>query len=471
MYLDYITTVVKVKVQIHFFVGDGCMKTVRVAAGAGYSGDRIDPALDIIRSKKAQYMIFECLAERTIALSQKEKLENCNGGYNPLLNYRMEQVIPLLSEHPLKIVTNMGAANPIAAAQRIAEIAIENGLGHLRIAAVEGDDVFDLVMEADDLVLMETNEQLSKMKDKIISANAYIGASCISRALSEGADIVVTGRVADSSLVTGPLMYEFDSSYENYDFLGKTIVAGHLLECAGQVTGGYFADPGKKDVPELWNLGFPILTFHEDGSMILEKLQNTGGLLDTRTVKEQLLYEVQDPANYLTPDVIADFSRVHVEQMCENIVRVTGASGKKRTGTLKVSVCYLDGWIGTGEISYGGQNCIARAKLAEETIKHRIAKNTSFQPGEMRSDLLGVNSLYGSFVPSSGIFNEVRLRMAVRTDTEEQAAIIGREIEALYTNGPAGGGGVRSSTTKVISVVNVLLPENKTKPKITWVGG
>ena len=452
-------------------LGNGDMKTIRVAAGAGYGGDRIEPALDIIRRGNADYIIFECLAERTIALAQKEKLENANGGYNPLLNYRMEQVIPLLRKHPIKIITNMGAANPIAATQRIYEIAKQSGLGHLKIVAIEGDDVVDMILDSPDLAIMETNGSLSDIRDRIISANTYMGALEISQALQQGADIVVTGRVADPSLVTGPLMYEFNRQYDDYDFLGKTIAAGHLLECAGQVTGGYFADPGKKDVPELWNLGFPILTFHEDGSLILEKLPDTGGLLNTGTVKEQLLYEVQDPSEYRTPDVVADFSKMRVEQIGENKVQVSGATGKICTGTLKVSVGYTDGWIGTGEISYGGQNCVARAKLAEEIVTHRLAKQYSFKPYEMRSDLLGVNSLYKNAVSAPDLYSEVSLRMAIRTETEEQAAVIGREIESLYTNGPSGGGGARRSVTKVISVASVLISKNVVCPKLTWFGG
>jgi len=447
------------------------VKPIRVASGAGYAGDRIEPALDIIRRGQADYIIFECLAERTIALAQKEKLENARAGYNPLLAYRMEQVIPLLAKHPIKIITNMGAANPAAAAERISEITGQNGLGHLKIAAVEGDDVLGLVQDSPDLRIMETGEPLSSLQGKIISANAYTGALGITQALAQGADIVVTGRVADPSLVTGPLMYEYGRDFDDYDFLGKTIVAGHLLECGGQVTGGYYADPGKKDVPELWNLGFPVLTFHEDGTLVLEKLPGTGGLLSPATVKEQLLYEIQDPANYFTPDVIADFSRLHVEQLPNEKVRVFGAAGKPLTGTLKVSVGYTDGWIGTGEISYGGQNCVARAQLAGEIITHRMTEQYAFAPCEMRIDLLGVNSLYKNAMQPPETLSEVRLRVAIRTETEAQAAVIGREVEALYTNGPAGGGGARGDVTKVVSVVSVLIPSDAVRPVIQWFGG
>jgi hypothetical protein len=448
------------------------MKSIRIAAGAGYAGDRIEPALDNIIRGDVDYIIFECLAERTIALAQKEKLSNPDKGYNHLLEYRMGKVIPLLKEHPVKIITNMGAANPIAATKKIYEIACKYGLSHLKIAAVNGDDVLDDISNYYDLPIMETGEKLETIKDSIISANAYIGGQPITKVLAEGADIVVTGRVADPSLATGPIMYEFGKSYDDYEFIGKTIAAGHLLECAGQVTGGYFADPGYKDVPDLWNLGFPILTFFEDGNIEIEKLPNTGGVLNSLTVKEQLLYEVQDPMNYLTPDVVADFSQIKVKEINDDKVFVKGTNGRRKTGSLKVSVGYLDGFIGEGEISYGGHNCVARARLAEEVIRKRLDL-LKVEYRELRTDLIGVNSLYGSAANQfeEQELSEVRLRVSIRTSNEETAEVIGREIEALYLNGPAGGGGARGNVTKVVAVQSVLIPVEDIQYSLTWVGG
>lgn len=448
------------------------MKSVRIAAGAGYAGDRIEPALDNIIRGNVDYIIFECLAERTIALAQKEKLINPDKGYNHLLEYRMEKVIPLLKEHSVKIITNMGAANPVAAAKKIHWIACKHGLDHLKIAAVNGDDVLGDISHYYNLPIMETGEKLENLKDSIISANTYIGGQPITKALEEGADIVVTGRVADPSLATGPIMYEFGKSYDNFEFIGKTIAAGHLLECAGQVTGGYFADPGYKNVPDLWNLPFPILTFYENGNIEIEKLPNTGGILNSLTVKEQLLYEVQDPVNYLTPDVVADFSQIKVKEINDHKVVINNASGKRRTGLLKVSVGYLDGYIGEGEISYGGHNCVARARLAEEVIRKRLDL-LKVEYRELRTDLIGLNSLYGSASKhlKERELSEVRLRVAIRTENEETAEVIAREIEALYLNGPAGGGGARGNVTKVVAVASVLIPEDDIQYGLTWVGG
>ena len=445
------------------------MKNIRIACGAGFSGDRIEPALDIIKQGNISYMIFECLAERTIALAQKDKLANASTGYNPLLTYRMEKVIPLLKHNPTKIITNMGAANPKAAAQKIHEIAKANGLD-LKIAAIEGDDISSKIKTYTSLPIMETGDALSSLHEHIVSANAYIGGQAISQALAQGADIVVTGRVADPALVAGAIMHEFQQDYNNYDFLGKCILAGHLLECAGQVTGGYFADPGIKDVPDLWNLGFPILTFHQDGSLILEKLANTGGLISTSTVKEQLLYEVQDPANYITPDVVADFSKVIIEEQGHNKVKIYGATGKPPTGTLKVSVGYLDGWIGEGEISYGGHNAKARAKLAADVICRRL-EMTGVKYKEIRVDMLGVDSLYGKAHTALYEPIEVRLRVSARVNTKEDAEKIGIEVEALYTNGPAGGGGARKYANEVVAVASVLVPQEDIVQTINWKGG
>ena len=443
------------------------MKTVRIASGAGYGGDRIEAALDIISHDAADYIIFECLAERTIALAQKEKRKNPQRGYNALLEYRMEQILPLLKEHPVKIITNMGAANPEAAARKIREMADFHGLTGLKIAVITGDDILSVLPSYYDREVMETGFPLIKLKDKIISANAYIGAQGITNALAAGADLVITGRVADPALTTGPLMYEFSGSYENYDFLGKTVVAGHLLECGAQVTGGYYADPGKKEVERLWEIGFPIIEFSEDGSMVVTKLPGSGGLLNTETVKEQLLYEIQDPAAYFTPDVVADFSHLCVKELAQERIRISDATGNPRTGTLKVSVGYEEGYIGTGEISYGGQNCISRAQLAAEIIDHRL-EHYPEKPLEKRVDLLGVNSLYRDRSPIPEDLLEVRMRYAIRTETKALAQTLTEEVEALYTNGPAGGGGVRGSVTEVVSIASILVDEKEVAQKIQF---
>ena len=333
-------------------------------------------------------------------------------------------------------------------------------MADLNIAAVVGDDVLSQIGRYLDRPMLETGQPIRTIEDKIVSANAYIGGAGISQALAAGADIVITGRAADPSLFSGPLMFEFSKPYSDFHFLGQTIAAGHLLECAGQVTGGYFADPGIKDVPELWHLPFPILTFRADGSFALEKLPDTGGLLNAATVKEQLLYEIEDPANYLTPDAVADFTAVTIRETADGRVELSGATGKPKTGLLKVSIGYRDGFIGEGEISYGGQNCVARAQLAEEIIRKRL-EIIGLKPREARFDLVGLSSLYGrdfATLPPHRSLNEVRLRVTVRAEEKKTAEAVGREVEALYVNGPAGGGGVRKGVKEVIAIASVLIP-------------
>lgn len=438
------------------------MKKIRIGSGAGYAGDRIEPAIELMKKGNLDYIIFECLAERTIAIGQEKKLKDPSKGYNELLEYRMKHVVPLCKENKIKVITNMGSANPVAAAKIVKEIAEKQGIKGLKIAAVIGDDIFNNIDKYIDYKILETGKKLESIKHQIVSANAYIGTQGIIEALEGGADIVITGRVADPSLTLAPLMFEFGWSTENYEFLGKGTLAGHLLECAGQVTGGYFADPGFKDVPELWNLGFPIAEISEDGEIIITKLKDAGGMVTEDTCKEQIIYEIHDPENYLTPDVIADFSKVTVTQVGKDKVLMKGANGKEKTGLFKTSVGYKDCYIGEGEMSYGGSGAYARAKLAGEIIKKRLAYIKA-PIKELRIDLIGVNSLYKDSL--SDVLNngnkdlgEVRLRVAARTLTKEDAEIIGNEVEALYTNGPAGGGGARKGVKEIVSVASIFVP-------------
>ncbi len=452
------------------------MKTIRIGSGAGYGGDRIEPALDLIRSGNLDYIIFECLAERTIALAQQRKMTDPDLGYNEFLEYRFEKMFPILKEQidagrtPVKIITNMGAANPSSALRAVRALACAAGLPQLRIAAVVGDDVFGRIGEYSGLTVLETGLPLASIEDKIVSANAYIGASGIVQALEQGADIVITGRVADPALVLGPLIHEFGWAMDDWDKLGKGTAAGHLLECGAQVCGGYYADPGYKDVPAPWNQGFPIAEITEDGQITITKLKEAGGLVDRHTVTEQLIYEIHDLSRYLTPDVTADFSQIWLEEDGKDRVIVRDASGSPKNGLYKVSIGYRDGFIGEGEITYGGSGCMARAELAAKIVRHRL-EPWKDEIQELRVDLIGVNSLYGSgraglddadaVVDGMAVEpEEVRLRVALRSEDRRTAAVAGEEVEALYTNGPAGGGGARKYVRSIISVASVFIPEN-----------
>ncbi len=443
------------------------MKTVRIGSGAGYSGDRIEPAVELAEKGDIQYLGFECLAERTIALAQQEKMKNPAAGYDPLLEPRMRAVLAICKSKGIKIITNMGAANPGAAAAKTAEIAKKLGINGLKIAAVTGDDVLDVCKQGD-FALLEIEGRVGDLGNRILSANAYLGAEPIAQALAAGADVVITGRVGDPALFLAPLIREFGWAMDDWDHLGKGAVVGHLLECTGQITGGYFADPDYKDVPGLARLGFPIGEVSEDGSLVITKVPGSGGAVTAATCKEQLLYEVHDPANYVQPDVVADFSQVKIQEIGPDRVWVEGGRGKPRTETLKVSVGYIDSYIGEGQISYAGPGAPRRGRLALEIVRERL-KLTGVQTNEIRFDLIGVDSLHGAKLAEGNEPYEVRIRVVGRTDSLAEAVRIGNEVETLYTNGPAGGGGAAKSAREVVAVASVLLPRDLAKPTIKYV--
>ncbi|MES2518608.1 MAG: acyclic terpene utilization AtuA family protein [Bacteroidota bacterium] len=447
---------------------------IRIGCGAGFSGDRIEPAIVLAEKGELDYLVLECLAERTIALANKRKIQDPTKGYDPLLERRIETLLPHLVKNNIRLITNMGAANPIEGAKKIIEIAQKQGL-KVKIAAVSGDDVIsDFRLGNDDFVkfgnedftleLIEKHQfPVTNNKSTIISANAYLGIEGILEALEADAQIIITGRVADPSLFLAPMIHEFGWKTDDYDLLGKGTVIGHLMECAGQITGGYFADPIKKPIENMENLGHPFADVFPEGSAVISKVEETGGIINLQTAKEQLLYEVINPNEYYTPDVIADFTSVKLEEIGKNQIKVTGGGGKTKPETYKVSVGYKAFWQGEGEISYAGSSALERAKLAGETIEKRL--KSQFE--EIQVDYIGQNSIF----PNSELQyqnSEVRLRVATKAQTQAEATLIGEEVEALYTNGPAGGGGVRKYVNEVIGIVSVLVDRDKVKPIVAY---
>ncbi len=436
---------------------------VRIGSGAGFSGDRIDPAEELAERGEIDYLAFECLAERTIALGQLARLHDPRRGYDPLMEARWRRVLPACHRRGITVVTNMGAANPPAAVERTLEIGAELGLHGLRVALLSGDDVLAEVRGLD-LPLMDGG-RLSDIRDRLVSANAYLGAEGVVEALEAGADVVITGRVADPSIFVGPMRHTLGWARDNGAALGAATAAAHLLECGGQVTGGYFADPGvmggAKDVPGLARLGFPIAEVDRDGRVAITKVPGSGGVVNVRTCAEQILYEVHDPTTYLTPDVIADFSQVSMRQSGPDHVTVEGAGGRPRTGTLKVSLGYRDGFIGEASIAYGGPGCLGRARLAADILAERM-EMVGLRADELRIDLVGVNALYGNAEEApTAEPNEVQVRVAARCQDEGEAAKVGLEVEALLCCGPAGGAGSRRMVREIIAVASVLLPRER----------
>ena len=433
------------------------MKTVRIGSGAGYTGDRIEPAVELATHGSLDYLVFECLAERTIALAQEARAKDPSRGFDPMLERRLEAVLPACRERGVTIVTNMGAANPASAGACARELAQRLGCLGLTIATVSGDDVYDVVM-AGDFTVAETGEPVSALKGRLISANAYIGAEPIVRALSQGAGLVITGRAADPSLFVAPLVHRFGWQPDEWAELGRATLVGHLLECAGQVTGGYFADPGRKDVDDLQRLGFPIAEVPEHGPVIITKVSGTGGLVTEATCKEQLLYEIHDPSAYVTPDTVADFSRVTVTDVGHDRVAIAGATGRARPDALKVSLGYRDGYIGEGQISYAGSGAVRRARLAAAVARDRLERS-GIARSDLRCDLIGVSALHGEAISAAAMDPyEVRVRVAARAASREAAQRIGEELETLYTNGPAGGGGATRSVREVVAIASTFIP-------------
>ena len=436
------------------------MKTLRIGVGAGFAGDRIGPAVDLARDARLDYLVFECLAERTIALAQLARHSGRGSGFDPLLSERMEAVLPHCARNRTRIISNMGAANPRAAAAQTAAIARSLGLAGLRIAWVEGDDVLDRLPAG----LAET--LALDPRERLVSANAYLGIEPLLECLRLEPDVILTGRVADPSLFLAPIIHEFGWSLDDWNRLGQGTAIGHLLECASQLTGGYFADPGVKDIPDLARLGFPLAEVEESGEAVLTKLEGTGGALTVDTCKEQILYEVHDPTRYLTPDVTADFSGIRFKPLAANRIRISGARGTERPPTLKVSVGLYTGFIAEGQISYAGPGALARATLARDILASRL----SWIPApNLHISFIGLNSMHGEALsaPSPEPY-EVRVRAAARLFEESEARRLTQEVESLYVNGPAGGGGVTTSIRENIAVEPAFIPRASVTPTVAW---
>ena len=438
------------------------MKQLAVGCGAGFSGDRVDAAAPVVRTLIERggpaALIFENLAERTLATQQLAKRAHSELGYEPLLELELRPVLADCLAHGITIVSNFGAANPDGAARLIQRLARELGLAPPRIAVVRGDDLSDAEGQA------IVRDHLGPNFDaaRFVCANAYQGAFEIAEAITAGAQIVVTGRVADPSLTLGPAIAHYGWRRDQWNELAGATMAGHLLECGAQVSGGYFADPGLKDVPDLHNVGFPIAEIAADGSCILSKASHTGGLVDERTVKEQLLYELHDPAAYITPDVVADITQCSVVQDGPNRVRLSGVIGHPRTATLKANVFFDGGWFGEGEISYAGPNAEARARLAMDVMAKRMGSEL-----KLRFDLIGVSSILGDdgnrLLAAADVGRSTDIRLRVAGQHQELPVIdrLLRELTALWTGGPAGGGGVRVAKRQRLSTQSCLIARER----------
>jgi hypothetical protein len=450
---------------------------VFIGVGAGFAGDRTDAAGPVVKALSAcdgpRFLMFETLAERTLALSQLERRRDPKSGFSPALDRFLAPVLASCLDQKIRIVGNFGAANPRAAAERILALSQELGVSVPRVAVVEGDDLTDFLSPRE-FAAREIDGKILHDVTDIIAANLYLGAVPIAQALDRNADIVVTGRVADSALALGPLMHSFAWRADAWDQLAAGTLAGHLLECGAQVTGGYFADPGLKDVPRMADIGYPIAEISASGEIILTKPVGTGGRVDRLTVTEQLLYEIHDPAVYLAPDVVLDLTDVTLEEVGADRVRVVGARGKPAPKTLKATVCVDGGILGEAEISYAGPNAAARARLAAETIHERMRRRAPKLA--FRVDAIGAISILGDSDsalqrPWSKETSDIRLRFAAQSLNAAEVELLLNEVEALYCAGPAGGAGVRRRTTPRLASASCLIERKYAEPRVTMLGG
>ncbi len=446
-------------------------KTIRIGSGAAWWGDRVEPAKLNAEQGKLDYLCFETMAEATVSAAQvRSRRDPDFPGYDTYLDERMRAVLPACMKQGTRIISNQGWINPEGAARRIVELLNEQGISGIKVAAVTGSLITDRALELTDRI-MENGEATSTLGPTLISAEAYLGAEPIVQALQGGAQIVVTGRVADPSIFMAPMMHEFGWDPLDHVHLGAGNGLGHLLECGAQVTGGYFSDPGFKDVPEPWNLAFPIAEVNADGSAVITKVAGTGGAVTLQTVKEQMLYEVHDPANYLTPDVVVDFTGAKLEQVGPDRVRVSNLSGKPRTPTLKVSIGCTEGYIGEDMFFYGGPGALRRARLAKKILEERF-KIVKLDAEEIRIDFLGLNAIHGEATPQDAPEPyEVAVRVAARTRTREEAVKVGREVDGMAVSGIAHTGKRvphQERTREIIGVWSSLVPREKVPANVVY---
>ncbi|UOM33277.1 acyclic terpene utilization AtuA family protein [Acuticoccus sp. I52.16.1] len=445
--------------------------TLRIGSGSSWWGDRISPAVANAKSGDLDYLCFETMAEATVSAAQVRKRRDPSfEGFDTYLEDRYRAVLPHCLARGTKIVSNQGWINPIGAAKKTKQILAELGHPDVKVAAVTGSLLDDQIDELTGPVL-ENGAALKDLHGEVVAAEAYLGAEPIVEALKGGAQIVLTGRVADPSLFLAPMMYEFGWDPLDAELIGRGSAIGHLMECGAQVTGGYFVDPGYKDVPEPWNLAFPIAEVEPDGSVVIGKLAGTGGAVNRRTVLEQMFYEVHDPANYITPDGVVDFTDSEIEELGGDRVRVTSLRGKPRTDTLKVSVGMMEGYIGQDMFYFAGPGCLDKAKLAKRILEERF-RIVELDAEDVRIDFIGVNAIHGpmSKWPQAEPY-EVAVRVSARTRTRAEAEKVGREVDGMAVSGIGSTGksvphGDR--VREVIGVWSMLLDRTRVTPQIHY---
>jgi hypothetical protein len=444
---------------------------IRIASGQGFWGDLLSAPVDQVTKGPIDYMMLDYLAEVTMSILQKQKRKDPTLGYARDLVPLMEQILPTIVEKGIKVITNGGGVNPIACAEAILVVARKLGIKALRIGVIVGDDILERIDEllAMNILLknMETGEPVSTVRSRLQSANVYFGAFPIVEALQQGAQIVIAGRTTDTGLTLAPMVHEFDWKQNHWDKLAAGTVAGHILECGGQASGGNFSADWKS-VPSLAHIGFPIAEAHPSGEVFLTKHEHTGGLVSMQTVKEQLLYEIGNPNEYITPDCVADFTSIQLEDAGMNRVRVFGVKGKPATDSFKVSMSYLDGFVAFSTLTYSWPDALEKAKAADRILRLRLA-DLKLEFEEIRSEFLGYNSSHGPIAKELVEVNEIVLRIGVRSQDYKAVERFGKEIAPLILTGPpsvTGFAGGRPKPSEVISYWPALIPKTAVSAQV-----
>jgi hypothetical protein len=446
---------------------------IRIASGQGFWGDLLEAPVHQVTKGDIDYLVMDYLAEVTMSILQKQKNRNPNLGYARDLPDLMKKILPICMEKNIKVITNGGGVNAVHCADEILEHAVDLGIERLKIAVVLGDDIHDrldeLVDSGAELNNMETGESIKSVIHKILSANVYFGAMPIVEALESGADIVITGRVTDTGLTLAPMMYEFNWDKKDYNLMSAGTVAGHILECGAQSTGGNFLGDWQS-IENMAEIGFPIAEAFPNGEFIVTKHQNTGGKVSSETVSEQLLYEIGDPTDYITPDCIADFTSIKLEDLGNNKVKVFNVKGKPETDFYKVSCSYEDGYSTAGNLTYSWPQALSKAKAADKILRKRL-DNLGLKFDEIRSEFIGYNATHESLAKEidEDKINEIVLRVGVRSHDRNAIKRFGQEIAPLILTGPpsvTGFAGGRPKPRDVVAYWPALIPKNLVTPQV-----
>ena len=429
---------------------------VRIGNGQGFWGDSIDAPLELLTRGPLDYLGLDYLAEVTLSIMMRQRLRDPHKGFAADFITLLRRALPVIVERGVRVVTNAGGLNPAGCRDEVLRVARQLGISGLRVGVVEGDDLLphvdELLAAGCRLEHMESKRPLANERAKVLSVNAYLGARPVAAALGAGAQIVLAGRITDTSLALGPLVHEFGWAEDAWDLLAAGTIAGHLIECGAQATGGNFTRWW--EVPDLWDVGYPVLECAPDGTFVVTKHAGTGGLVSTSTVAEQLVYEMGDPRAYITPDCVADFSSVRLAADGENRVRVSGVRGGPKTEYYKVSASYRAGWKASGHLTVSGPRAVDKARLAAEIVWKRLARAGVRFPDEDRvTELLGTGACHPGLGDAATDPPEVVLHLAVRSEDRTAVTRFGYELAPLVTSGPPGVTGFAGGRPKAQEIV------------------